>query len=87
MASSVPELPRVATDVLAEWTQMLGRMESRGLPIDVDALVQWVMRESFLETAGLHADVDHRQQTLQLMTSLSKMLHDTATAVLRKIGT
>ena len=76
--SSIPEVnppaaissPDVADSWLAEWEKELARIGDDAQLANID----------------LQSALQKQQQTLQMMSNISKMLHDTAMAVIRKIG-
>ncbi|MBI3178450.1 MAG: hypothetical protein HYZ27_02240, partial [Deltaproteobacteria bacterium] len=54
--------------------------------LDEKTLVWWVGVDAQLANVDLQNWLQKQQQTLQMLSNISKMMHDTAMAIIRKIG-
>jgi len=54
--------------------------------IDLEQLLSTVGDDAQLANIDLQKSLQKQQQTIQMLSNVSKMVHDTATAVIRKIG-
>jgi methyl-accepting chemotaxis protein len=53
---------------------------------DLTSRLSEVSDDAQLANVGLQSMLQKQQQTLQMMSNISKMIHDTAMAVIRRIG-
>lgn len=77
------------SDYLDESTALLGITTTAALE---DEIAKWEEKlnaigdDSQLANVDLQNILQKQQQILQMLSNISKMLHDTATSVIRKIG-
>jgi len=83
----------MSREALARWRGIVeaelraGRDPARLVPLILDeARLQTVGEDAQLANVDLQDSLQKRQQTLQTLSNISKSLHDTAMAVIRKIG-
>ena len=74
-------------------TRSFGRRQGLRTPAQVraylralDQTMQRTAEDTQLANVDLQNILQKQQQTLQMMSNISKMLHDTAMSVIRKIG-
>jgi hypothetical protein len=60
--------------------------EVSDLVVRLDVELSEVSDDAQLANVGLQSMLQKQQQTLQMMSNISKMIHDTAMAVIRRIG-
>jgi hypothetical protein len=63
-----------------------GEMDLQMIIDRSDALVDEVLEDAQLADVDLQTVLQKQQQILQMMSNISKMLHDTAASIIRKIG-
>jgi hypothetical protein len=61
----------------AEWTTFIQKLEQQ---------LQTVGEDAQLANIDLQSALQKQQQTMQMMSQVSKLLHDTAMAIIRKVG-
>jgi hypothetical protein len=81
-AEAIVEAQRVLADTLARALAAYGALaDAIGRALEAAA-----EDDAQLANVDLQNILQKQQQTLQMMSNISKMLHDTAAAIIRKIG-
>jgi len=81
-----PTLMKYANELQAYEKQINGLQQKLGSPVQLwNEKLQSTGEDAQLANVDLQGMLQKQQQTLQMMSNISKMLHDTAMAIIGKI--